>query len=123
MVKIVGFKERTSKDGVEFLSLEVQGGVEMIHSKSGQLYATAKTVSIPSTFDAETCRALVGTDMPGRIEKRPCRPYEHTIKKTGEVVTLEHTYEYLPEEEGSEPDVSIEADHSLFSSNGVHQEV
>jgi hypothetical protein len=35
----------------------------------------------------------------GSIEKVECEPYQHTIKETGEVITLNHKYEYNPEEE------------------------
>ncbi len=35
----------------------------------------------------------------GSIEKVECEPYQHTIKETGEVITLNHKYEYKPEDE------------------------
>ena len=35
--------------------------------------------------------------MPGKISKIQTEPYQYTIRETGEVVTLEHRYIYLPE--------------------------
>jgi hypothetical protein len=34
--------------------------------------------------------------MPGTIERVECDPYNYTVPETGEVVTLAHTYEYVP---------------------------
>jgi len=99
MVTIINFKERTKEDGTSFFVLEVQGGIEMVQSKTtGNFYATAKKAYLPSTFDALTCQALVGTQMPGSIEKEACEPYEYTVKETGEIITLAHRYCYVPEE-------------------------
>jgi hypothetical protein len=41
---------------------------------------------------------LVGKQLPGRIEKVEAAPYEYVVKETGEVLTLSHTYVYIPEE-------------------------
>ena len=43
MVTIINYKTRTKEDGTEFFLLEVQGGLEMVQSKTtNQYYATAK---------------------------------------------------------------------------------
>ncbi|KIX20704.1 hypothetical protein SY27_12490 [Flavobacterium sp. 316] len=99
MVTIINFKERNKEDGTSFFVLEVQGGIEMVQSKiTGNFYATAKKAYLPSTFDAMTCQALIGTQMQGSIEKEACEPYEYTVKETGEIITLTHRYCYVPEE-------------------------
>lgn len=99
MVTVINFKERNKEDGTSFFVLEIQGGLEMVRSQStGQFYATAKKAYLPSTFDAMTCQALVGTQMPGSIEKEECEPYEYTVQSTGEIITLSHRYCYVPEE-------------------------
>jgi len=99
MVRIVNFKKRQSEDGREFFVLEITAGIEMVMSQStGQFYATAKKAYIASTFDEETCRALVGSEMPGSIIKAECEPYEYTIRDTGEVISLNYRYVYLPEQ-------------------------
>ena len=99
MVRIINYKTRQREDGTDFYLLEVQGGIEMVLSKtSGQYYATAKKATVSTTFDEETCKALIGSEFPGIIMKQECEPYEYTIKDTGEVITLNHRYVYLPEE-------------------------
>ena len=99
MVKVIGYKERVSNEGKPFLSLMLQGGVELIQSQSGNLYATVRRASLASTFDQETCEGLIGTELPGTIEKQECEEYEHIVEKTGEVIILHHRYVYVPEEE------------------------
>ena len=98
MLKIIGYKQRQNENGEIFNALLVQGGVEMVKSENtGQFYATARKSSMISTFDEATCKALVGTDLPGSIKKENCAPYEYTIKTTGEVIQLKHKYVYYPE--------------------------
>ena len=98
MVRIINYKKRQSEDK-EFFVLEVTGGIEMVKSKTTELYyATAKKASITSTFDEETCKGLIGSEFPGSIIKQQCEAYEFTLKETGEMLTLNHRYVYLPEE-------------------------
>ena len=69
MVRIVDYKARRSSEGELFLALIVQGGISLVKSKeTGLYYATAKKASIPSTFDEETCKSLVGQEMEGTVE-------------------------------------------------------
>jgi hypothetical protein len=123
MVKIVNYVGRIADDGRTFFVLTIQNGVEMVKSKkTGDYYATARKASIPSTFDEETCKALIGTDMPGMIIKQKCEPYEYTIQKTGEVIELSHRYVYNPEED-TQDQSNLEKKksniESSFSPNGV----
>ena len=98
MVRIVNYLKRQTEEK-DFFVLEVQGGIEMVLSQSTQkYYATAKKAYVSSTFDEATCKALVGTEMPGSIVKVDCAPYEYTNKDTGEIFTLSHNYQYTPEE-------------------------
>ena len=125
MVRIVNYIERVSEDGSSFFALEVQGGIEMIRSKkSGNLYATAKKATIPSTFDEETCQGLIGTELEGNVVKKPCEPYQYKIKETGEVIELHHTYMYEPadlkEESPKQEQKSVKADLDTFSLNEAH---
>ena len=103
MVRIVNYKTRQREDGTNFYLLEVQGGIEMIKSKTtNQYYATAKKATVSTTFDEATCKGLIGTEFPGKISKIKTDPYQYTIKDTGEVITLEHRFVYLPEDVDSE---------------------
>lgn len=99
MVTITGYVLRQNKEGKSFVALELSGDIEMIQSgTSGRFYMTAKRCSIPSTFTEETAKLLIGKTMPGRIDRVQSEPYEYTVKETGEVITLVHTYSYVPEE-------------------------
>ncbi len=103
MVRIINYKTRQKEDGTEFYLLEVQGGIEMVKSKTtNQYYATAKKATVSTTFDEETCKGLIGTEFPGKIAKIQAEPYSYTIKDSGETITLEHRYIYLPEDVDSE---------------------
>jgi hypothetical protein len=68
MVKIIDFKKRSNSKGEDFFALILQGGLELVKSQeTGRYYATAKTASVTSTFDRETCESLIGSEMPGSI--------------------------------------------------------
>ncbi|MGG7035356.1 MAG: hypothetical protein ACI7YS_09210 [Flavobacterium sp.] len=98
MVRIINYQKRQKETGKEFFVLEIQSGIEMVLStQTGQYYATAKKANISSTFDEETCKALLGTEMPGSITKMDSEPYEYTIRDTGEIIMLTHQYVYQPE--------------------------
>ena len=126
MVRIVNYKERQKEDGTEFYVLELQGGIEMIKSKeTGNFYATAKRAFIPSTFDEQTCTALIGTEMPGGIIKEACEPFNYVIKETGEEITLNHRWVYKSEEELAKTKAPVMAEQNViansevFSKNGI----
>lgn len=99
MVKIINYKKYNKEDGTIFCTLEIQGGVEILQSKTtGKMYATVRSTTIPSTFDELTCQALLGQELEGTILKIDCEPYEYTVKETGEIIMLTHTYEYSKED-------------------------
>jgi hypothetical protein len=127
MVRIINYKERQVEDGRIFFVLELQGGIEMVKSQeTNQFYATAKRAFITSTFDEETCKALLGTSMPGNVEKQDCDAYQYTVRETGEVIILNHRYVYMPEADtASQEDKAVQklfATERTFSQNGVLQE-
>lgn len=97
-VKIVDFKVRQNLEGNPFFALVLQGGIEIVKSAAGNSYATAKTCSMPTTFSESTCKTLVGSELPGSIQKVKCEPYNFTVEETGEVLLLNHRYEYVEEE-------------------------
>ncbi len=99
MVTVTDYAIRENRDGEPFVALILQGDLEMVRSQeSGRFYATARTCSIPSTFTELVAQKMIGQQIPGRIVKQECEPYEYTIPESGEVVTLSHTWEYVPEE-------------------------
>ena len=98
MVTIINYKERQREDGTSFNVLEIQGGIDLVMSQTtGQYYATSKRAYLSSTFNAQTCETLLGSQLPGSIAKQPCEPYEYLVKETGETVELNHRWVYVPE--------------------------
>lgn len=122
MVRIVNYLKRQKEDK-DFFVLEITGGIEMVQStQTGQFYATAKKAYLSSTFDEQTCKALIGSEIAGNVEKQSCEPYEYTVKDTGEVIMLTHRYVYVPEAP-SKPTIekNFEVDVNAFSKNGKYQ--
>lgn len=106
MVTVKNYLKRTSKDGEEFLVLELQGGVTPVQSQeTGRMYFTAKTCTVPCTFDEDTAQDLIGMEFPGDIVRVECDEYEFTIPETGEIISLSSRWEYqdpsigIPEKE------------------------
>ena len=96
MVTVKDYKRRESKKGEEFFVLVLQGGVVPVQSKTnGRTYFTAKTCTVSSTFDEDTCKEIIGLQFPGEIKKMKTEPYEFTVPETGEIITLEHRWEYV----------------------------
>jgi len=130
MVKINNYHQRTNDDNENFYVLELLGDLEFVQSKTtGKLYAKRSKVYIPTVFNEEGCKDLVGATIPGKIIKEKCDPYEYIIKQTGERITLHFKYVFEPEEmeEPSWMDAlanlrkeAVKADSKTFSSNGVH---
>lgn len=103
MVTIVDYSLKTNSEGKEFFALVLQGGIEMVKSRNTEkYYATSKKCLIPSTFDEQTCKSVVGEKLPGSIQKRPCEPFEYTVHETGEVIEMNYRWQYLPEGESVE---------------------
>ena len=97
MVTVKEVKQTENSQGEEFYGLILQSGAMPVRSKtSGRLYFTAKTAFVPTTFDEETANSLIGTQFEGTIRKVPTEePYEYTIEETGEIVQLNHRWEYV----------------------------
>ena len=97
MVTVTGFKEVEKKDGSTFISLELTGGVELVQSQTtGNFYATVRKVRIPSTFDSNIAKMMVGEKIEGTIERVTVASYEYVNKTTGEIMILQHSYTYRP---------------------------
>lgn len=116
-VKIIDFNLREAQNGKQFYSLTLQGGVEIVKSSNGSSYLTIRKASMPTTFEEATCMSLIGTELPGIIDKVDCEPYEYVIPQTGEVILLSHRYEY--KEEAVTKDVDFTKIYTP-SANGHH---
>jgi hypothetical protein len=98
MVTVSSYSVRTRKDGTTFIALELSGGVELVQSNnSGKFYATVRKTSIPSTFNETIAKGLIGSQMPGSIVRVQVDPYQFVNQRTGEVLTLQHSFSYQPE--------------------------
>ena len=104
MVTITNIAVRKTKDGKEFTTLELTGGLEMVQSQeTGKFYATVRKCSIPSTFDDRIAKTLIGTSIEGNIERFECTPYDYTNPETGEVMTLGYSWGYVPKDVATVP--------------------
>ena len=121
MVRIIDYQQRKNEDSTSFFVLELQGGVEMLLSKeTSQFYATAKKAYVTSTFDEATCKTLIGSEIPGSIEKKEVEPYTYVVKETGEELILTHRWVFVPEHEEVTQEQLVNqlvADTSVFSQN------
>ena len=98
MVTVTNYMERMRKDGSSFIVLEITGGVELVQSSNtGNFYATVKKCSIPSTFNENVAKGLIGSQIPGDIVRVNVPAYEYINKRTGEIMSLQHAYSYQPE--------------------------
>lgn len=114
MVRITDYKNVKKEGGKEFNMLIVQGGIEaLVSKKTGRIYFTIRKANVITTFDEETCKLLIGTELQGTVEKTVCEPYEYTIPETGEVMTLKHNWQYI------DPDV-INAEIQIIDSELVN---
>ena len=68
----------------------------MQSSTTGSFYATVRKCRIPSTFDANIAKMMVGQQIEGDIVRVQSDPYDYVSPTTGEVMTLQHTYAYRP---------------------------
>lgn len=124
MVTIIDFSTNENAEGDSFVSLHLQGDITMIQSKtSGRFYATSKTARMACTFDEATAKMMVGKQIPGSIQKVSCEPYDYVIPDSnGDVVTLEYTYQYVPDAQPVQKD-ELKANLEEFSTNGKHEVV
>lgn len=100
MAKIVGYKTFERENGEKFYCLVVQGGIEAVKSQqTGKTYFTARTVTVPTTFDEQVCSGLIGENVKGVVKKVKTAPYDYTVRETGEIIQLNHRYEFVSEEE------------------------
>lgn len=114
MVRITDYKNVIKQDGKSFNMLIVQGGIEsLVSKKTGRIYFTMRKANVSTTFDETTCKSLIGSELPGTIEKIHCEPYEYTVEETGEVLTLTHNWQYI------DPDI-INADIQIINEELVN---
>ena len=117
MVTVTAYQKRTSTEGKDYFSLELQSDdLEFVISQNtGRHYLTARKCWISSTFNEAICQKMLGKSMAGSITKTECEPYEFTIPETGEVITRQHRYDYSPSEQGNMEQVVMQTTEPVFS--------
>ena len=99
MVTVIDYSLRENKEGKPFVSLKLEGDPEFVQSmQTNRFYLTAKRCSVTSTFNEEVAKSLIGKKMPGSIIRVECDPYDYTVPETREIISLAHTYQYVPPE-------------------------
>ena len=97
MVTVTNYAIRQTNDDRIFVALELTGGVELVQSQStGNFYATVRKCSIPSTFEENIAKMMIGQQIEGDIVRVEADPYDFVNKQTGEVMTLQHSFAYRP---------------------------
>lgn len=114
MVTVSGFAVRQNQEGESFVVLILQGDMELVQSQqTGHFYATAKKCTISSTFSEQMAATLVGKQLPGKIIKEECDPYDFVVPETGEILELNYRWAYVGEQSPK-----VKADLKVFSANG-----
>lgn len=106
MITVSNYHVRKRKDGGTFISLTLTGGLEMVQSQStGQWKAVVRKCQIPSNLDEAMSKIFIGTQMPGQIVRVQSEPYDIVDERTGQAITLTHSWAYMPE--GATTPISI----------------
>jgi hypothetical protein len=112
MVTVKEIKKAENLNGEEFYGLIVQSGAMAVKSKkTGRVYFTAKTAFVATTFDEQTALSLIGAEFDGYIKKVQTEPYEYTIEETGEIIEMNHRWEYV--------DTALEMEEQIVNEHAV----
>ena len=96
MVQVLEVVERTSSKGNTFRVVIVGSDAQVVFSKDGKPRVDAVKAGIPSNLPTEALKALIGNNLPGKLEKQECEPYTF-IGNDGEEVTLDYRWQYVAE--------------------------
>jgi len=97
MVTVTGYRMVQSEDGESYLRLILSGELAMVRSEAtGRFYATTRQASIAATFDEESAKQMIGTELPGTIERVDVEPYEFTLED-GQKIQISQRWIYVEE--------------------------
>src|ERR1035437_2475090 len=98
MVKIIGTEMKVNpKTKEQYNVIVLLGKVEILKSKStGKPYLMAKKVTIPTTLTSDQAEELVGTSLPGDIEKVDYPEYEIKMPGSNKKVRISHSFQVAP---------------------------
>jgi len=69
----------------------------VISKTTGRPYLTARKTSLPVTFGEALAEKLIGTELPGTIERMETEEYEFLIPGTKNKIKLSHRWQYNKE--------------------------
>jgi hypothetical protein len=95
MVTITNAILRETKEYGTFVSIELTQPMVPQKSKSGNIYFVDRKTNV--AYNGDINAIVVGSKLPGKIEKIKCEPRE-VVLKSGDKVTLDFNYVYNPEE-------------------------
>ena len=98
MVKVISTETKVNpKTKENYNVIVLMGNVEVLKSKStGKPYITAKKVTVPTTLNREQANELVGSTLPGTIEKVDCAEYEIKMPNSNKKIKINHTFQFTP---------------------------
>lgn len=100
-VTVTGYQKKKNSEGGSFYVLQIEGGVNISKSETtGNYFASTMKTNIVASMDETSCKALIGSQLPGTIIKKEVMPYSYTVPSTGEEIMLNYKYEYVAEDEG-----------------------
>lgn len=107
MVNVVGFETRENAETKENYSvLILQDEPEILVSKSsGKPYVSAKRASIPCALGKNQAQALVGTELPGRIDRVSVTPFDVTLP-SAKKVKVSTAFQFIPPEQVKSEDAA-----------------
>jgi len=98
MLKVIDAQTRVnSKTKEEYNIVVLQGNIEIQKSQSsGKFYLGSKTISIPTTLTQNEAKQLIGSGIPGEIEKVDCPEYLVPVPNSTRKLKITHTFRYSP---------------------------
>jgi hypothetical protein len=98
MLTVTNYQKRVNKEGKEYLTLQIEGGLEFLQSsQTGRFYATVRKSTMTAFFSETVAAGLIGCQVPGQIIRTEVDPYNYTVPETGEVLLLSHRWLYAPD--------------------------
>jgi hypothetical protein len=98
MLIVKSFRQRITNESKEFVTLELQGGLEFVQSlNTGKFHGCIRKRSIHTTFTVNVAKMLIGLKIAGTIVRQECQPYKYKIHATGEELMPHTLWGYQPE--------------------------
>lgn len=94
-VEVVSIEEKTGTNGETFRVVMVVAPPSVYTNEEGKSFLASPKVGIPSNLPFKDLKDLIGTKIPGKIERIKCEPYLWINPNTNEKITLNYQYKYV----------------------------